>query len=96
MSTAETISMIRLTRLDGSHVHVNVDVIVLIEEGRDTVVKLASGDTMRVLDSAGDIVEASQAARADVLRRAFGVRLPAAVTDPGRGDVVAAELLTAV
>ena len=82
--------MIRLTRLDGSFVHVNVDVIVLVEEGRDTVVKLASGDTMRVLDKAADVVDRAQVARADVLRRAFGTRMPA-LADP-----TSAELLTVV
>ncbi|HEY1098369.1 MAG TPA: flagellar FlbD family protein [Myxococcota bacterium] len=89
--------MITLTRLDGSTVHVNFDLIVAIEAAAGTVLKLMNGDTMRVSESADVVVDRCQDARADVLRRAFGVRVPAAIVDvvPGlQTDPARAQLLT--
>lgn len=71
--------MIRLTRLDGAVVHLNVDMIVSVEELGGAVIKLNSGDTMRVTEDAAEIVDRCHEARAEILRRAFGVRVPAEV-----------------
>lgn len=72
--------MVRLTRLDGSIVYVNIDVIVVVEDlTGGAVLKLQSGDTMRVQEDAVVVVDRCHQARAEILRRAFGVQLPAEV-----------------
>ncbi len=72
--------MVRLTRLDGSMVYVNVDVIVVVEDlTGSAVLKLQSGDTMRVQEDADVVADRCHQARAEILRRAFGVQLPAEV-----------------
>ena len=48
--------MITLTRLDGSTVIVNADLIERIEPTPDTLVALTTGATMRVLESAPEII----------------------------------------
>jgi uncharacterized protein YlzI (FlbEa/FlbD family) len=72
--------VVRLTRLDGSIVYVNVDVIVVVEDlTGSAVLKLQSGDTMRVQEGADVVADRCHHARAEILRRAFGVQLPAEV-----------------
>lgn len=52
--------MIRVTRLDGTAVLVNVDQIVWIEFNPDTVIALANGEKLLVRDSPDDIVSRVQ------------------------------------
>ena len=56
--------MIRLSRLDGSIVYVNIDNVVLIEEAAGAILKLQGGETMRVLESAEHVVELAHRQRA--------------------------------
>jgi len=71
--------MIRLTRLDGSVVFVNIDAIILIEDTGGSVLKLGNGESMRVLEPSAEIAERAHVARADVMRRALGVTTTAEV-----------------
>jgi flagellar protein FlbD len=49
--------MISLTRLNHDPVVVNADLIVLIESNPDTVLKLTTGEFVRVLESREEVVE---------------------------------------
>ena len=49
--------MISLTRLSHDPVVVNADLIVLIESNPDTVLKLTTGEFVRVLESREEVVE---------------------------------------
>jgi flagellar protein FlbD len=48
--------MIAVTRLDGTPIVVNVDVVQWIEETPDTVVALINGERLLVREAAGEIV----------------------------------------
>lgn len=48
--------MIRVTRLDGTAVLVNIDQITWIEFNPDTVIALANGEKLLVRDAPDDIV----------------------------------------
>ncbi len=48
--------MIRVTRLDGTGVLVNIDQITWIEFNPDTVISLANGEKLLVRDAPDDIV----------------------------------------
>lgn len=48
--------MIRVTRLDGTPMLVNVDQVTWVEFTPDTVISLANGEKLLVRDSAEDIV----------------------------------------
>jgi flagellar protein FlbD len=48
--------MIRVTRLDGTPMLVNVDQITWVEFTPDTVISLANGEKLLVSDSADEIV----------------------------------------
>ncbi|GAB4417013.1 MAG: hypothetical protein OHK0021_22950 [Bryobacter sp.] len=48
--------MIPLTRINRDAVVVNSDLIVLIEQHPDTVLKLTTGEQIRVLEDAGEVV----------------------------------------
>lgn len=48
--------MIRVTRLDGTPMLVNVDQITWVEFTPDTVISLANGEKLLVRDAADDIV----------------------------------------
>ncbi len=48
--------MIRVTRLDGTRVLVNIDQITWIEFNPDTVISLANGEKLLVRDTPDDIV----------------------------------------
>jgi uncharacterized protein YlzI (FlbEa/FlbD family) len=71
--------MIRLTRLDESVVYVNVDAVILVEEAASAVLKLSTGEIMRVRESAAEIAALAREARASALRHALGVTSPAEV-----------------
>ncbi len=62
--------MIRLSRLNGSEVHLNADLIATVESHHDTVVTLVDGRTYVVHDSAQQVVEAITRYRASVLAMA--------------------------
>lgn len=55
--------MIFVTRLDGSEVVVNVDLIVTIERTPDTVLTLTTGDRIMVKESLEEIVQRAIAYR---------------------------------
>jgi flagellar protein FlbD len=48
--------MITVTRLDGSPLLLNVDLIVAIERTPDTLISLTTGDTVLVLESPEELV----------------------------------------
>ncbi len=52
--------MIRVTRLDGTGVLVNIDQITWIEFNPDTVISLANGEKLLVRDAPDDIVSRVQ------------------------------------
>ncbi len=62
--------MIRLSRLNGSEVHLNADLIATVESHHDTVVTLVDGRTYVVRDSAVQVVESITRYRATVLAMA--------------------------
>ncbi|MDY7103140.1 MAG: flagellar FlbD family protein [Actinomycetota bacterium] len=59
--------MIRLTRLDGSNVVVNADLIETVEATPDTVLHLVNGNRYIVQESVDELVDQVQAFRARVL-----------------------------
>jgi flagellar protein FlbD len=62
--------MIRLTRLNGSEVYLNADLVATVESHHDTVVTLVDGRTYVVTDTAQGVVEAVTRYRASVLAMA--------------------------
>jgi flagellar protein FlbD len=65
--------MIHLTRLNREPVVVNADLIALLETHPDTVLKLSTGEFVRVLESAEEVVNRVVAYR----RRIAGLELEA-------------------
>ena len=61
--------MIKLTRLDGSEVYVNPDLIESIEETPDTHITLANGNSHLYMEPAKVIVERIVAYKARIQRR---------------------------
>ena len=59
--------MIRLTRLNGSEVFLNADLVATVESHHDTVVTLVDGKTYVVLETAEQVVERITHYRAAVL-----------------------------
>ncbi len=59
--------MIRLSRLNGSEVYLNADLVATVESHHDTVVTLVDGRTYVVTDTAQAVVEAVTRYRASVL-----------------------------
>ncbi len=59
--------MIRLTRLNGTPMYLNADLIATIESHHDTVVTLVDGKTYVVAEPAGDVVSSVTSYRASVL-----------------------------
>ena len=62
--------MIRLTRLNGSEMYLNADLVATVESHHDTVVTLVDGKTYVVLESADTVVQSVTAYRASVLAAA--------------------------
>jgi|PlaIllAssembly_1097288.scaffolds.fasta_scaffold2128982_2 flagellar protein FlbD len=62
--------MIKLTRMNGSELYVNPDLIETIEETPDTHLTLANGHKYLVLESAAAVIEKIILFRAKVMRRA--------------------------
>jgi flagellar protein FlbD len=59
--------MIRLSRLNGSEVYLNADLVATVEAHHDTVVTLVDGRTYVVSDTAQQVVDAVTRYRASVL-----------------------------
>ncbi|MGZ6791341.1 MAG: flagellar FlbD family protein [Mycobacteriales bacterium] len=62
--------MIRLTRLNGSEMFLNADLVATVESHHDTVVTLVDGKTYVVLESAELVVAQITSYRASVLAAA--------------------------
>jgi len=63
--------MIKVTRLDGSEMYLNEDLIELIEETPDTHITLTNGDRYVIREKASVLLERIIAFRARILARAF-------------------------
>lgn len=75
--------MIWLTKLDGSPIMLNDDQIVFVEMLHETLISLANGDKVRVLESPNQIVSRIAQWR----RRVTGLDLPMEMeSEPGRDD----------
>lgn len=66
--------MIRLTRLNGAAVHLNIDLIQTIESMPDTLLTLVNGDKLTVREPAEEVVR-----RFNGRRRRLGRRPPLVV-----------------
>ncbi len=62
--------MIKLTRMDGSELYINPELVETIEESPDTHITLSNGNHYLVLENAGVIVEKIVHFKASILRRA--------------------------
>jgi len=62
--------MIKLTRLDGSEIYLNPDLMETMEETPDTHITLMNGDRFLVLEKARAIVEKIVVFKARVIHRA--------------------------
>jgi flagellar protein FlbD len=82
--------MISVTRLDGSELVVNVDLVVTIERTPDTVLTLTTGDRIMVKESLDEIVERAVAYRHRSLQGPGSpdglTALVAALRERGPGD----------
>jgi flagellar protein FlbD len=63
--------MIQLTRLNGSRLDVNCDLIKYAEASPDTVLTLVTGEKLIVLESLDEVATRTRAYRADTLREAW-------------------------
>jgi flagellar protein FlbD len=63
--------MIQLTRLNGSHLTVNCDLIRYMESSPDTVLTLVGGEKLVVLEPCEEIAETVLLYHAEVLRMAW-------------------------
>ncbi len=80
--------MIRLTRLNGSEMYLNADLVATVEAHHDTVVTLVDGRTYVVLESASAVVDSITTYRASVLASAelqLGQPADGAPTGDGEG-----------
>ena len=75
--------MIRLTRLNGSEMYLNADLIATVESHHDTVITLVDGKTYVVSEPAAEVVSAITTYRASVLAIAdhVGASMPAPNAD---------------
>ncbi len=82
--------MIIVTRLNGSEIVVNADLIETVESTPDTIVTLVDGTRYVVEESPSDLIEKIQTYRAAVLRFTGDVAAAAAAPSPEgeRGHVV--------
>lgn len=63
--------MIRLTRLDGSELYLNPDMIEIMEETPDTHLHLSNGNKYLVLEPIKVIVDRIMSVQAKVMRRSM-------------------------
>lgn len=61
--------MIKLTRLDGSEMYINSDLIEIIEETPDTHITLSNGNRYLVLEKARVILERIVSYKAKIIHR---------------------------
>ena len=61
--------MIRVTRLDGSALLLNIDLILGIERTPDTIVTLTTGDSILVRESPEELVARIQSFKRELLAR---------------------------
>lgn len=61
--------MIKLTRLDGSEIFVNDDLIEMVEETHDTHITLSNGNRYVVLESAAVLIERIISFKAKIILR---------------------------
>jgi flagellar protein FlbD len=83
--------MILLTRLDGTEVVVNMDLIVLVERTPDTMITLVTGSRLLVKETVEEVVERSVGYRHRIYRgpgaRDFSFEVaPSAAETSGRGE----------
>jgi flagellar protein FlbD len=81
--TEEDVVVIRLTRLNGSEVYLNADLVATVEAHHDTVVTLVDGKTYVVHETAQEVVDRITEYRAAVLATAEHHLLEAASPDEG-------------
>lgn len=65
--------VIRLTRLNGSEMYLNADLVATVESHHDTVLTLVDGKTYVVRNTADEVVDAITAYRAAVIAAAEGL-----------------------
>ena len=70
--------MIAVTRLDGSPVLLNVDLILAIERTPDTLVSLTTGDAVLVQETPEEIVDRITRYKRELVRRLPAVAVPGA------------------
>lgn len=63
--------MIKVTRLDGSEMYLNEDLVELIEETPDTHITLTNGNRYVILEKAPVLLERIAAFRVKILARAY-------------------------
>ena len=83
--------MIRLTRLNGSEMYLNADLVATVESHHDTVVTLVDGKCYVVGEPAAAVVQAITVYRASVL--ALADQVTAAVEDDTADSDHSAQLL---
>ncbi|WP_158944852.1 flagellar FlbD family protein [Granulicella sp. S190] len=71
--------MIQLTRLNGSPLAVNCDLIKYAEAAPDTVLTLVTGEKLLVLEPCGEVSQLALEFRAEVLRKAWPEAAPALI-----------------
>jgi flagellar protein FlbD len=79
--------VIRLTRLNGSELYLNADLVATVEAHHDTVVTLVDGKTYVVLETAEGVVQRITDYRAAVLASAE-MQLTQPHEDPSGGQVL--------
>jgi flagellar protein FlbD len=77
--------VIRLTRLSGSELYLNADLICSVEAHPDTVVTLVDGKHYVVVDSTAEVIEAVTRYRATVLAMADSLAGPPEEPDAAAG-----------
>lgn len=80
--------MIHVTRLNGTSIHVNAELLLSVESHHDTVLTLTDGKTCVVNDSAEQVVDAVIDYRARVLARAQELMSAQPVDEGFDADVV--------
>jgi flagellar protein FlbD len=68
--------MIKLTRLNHKEFFLNPDLIKIVEETPDTIIRMVNDDHYLVLEKAAVVIEAVIAFRVEVLRRANNPQIP--------------------
>jgi flagellar protein FlbD len=66
-----TVQMIELTRLNGSHLSINCDLIKYVDSAPDTVLTLVTGEKLVVLEPRIEVMRKVLEYRASVLRSAW-------------------------